>query len=100
MQADSEVLKLLLKYEILTLLKDTLEVNQDHAEVLLLALQCLTFMCKAVSHDPDSLKQLTSKIYHSGIADLVEDLQGHKNDDIYKLAYHFITTFMPVDNQL
>lgn len=85
---------------VLQLFNDILETNKDNAQVLSIVIDALAAICRSVAYDLEESKRLLNQVYLSELVDVIEDLQAHKNDDVYRRAYSFIVDFMPLDNQL
>lgn len=85
---------------ILDLFKTILEDKKNPAQMLLLVIEALTAMCAALSANPEHLGKFVDELYSIGLADMLSDLQLHKNDDVYEKARNLIFKYFEVETNI
>ena len=69
--------------------------------LLVILIEALDALCTTVGmHDEAFLKKLLDRLLELKILFEIEDLQNHKNDNVYQKAYRFVTTFADVQTNL
>lgn len=87
-----------MELEILSLFKDALQDINSSAQMQMLVLEALTAMCSALSHHPDHLDKFIDTLFNTGLISDIENLQNHKNNEVYEKAYNLIVTYLQTES--
>lgn len=68
-------------------------LNTDDPQILVVVLDGILNILKMASTNEDDLISLTAQIEECSGLDKIEELQNHRNEEIYKLAYDIIDRF-------
>lgn len=91
---------LLIHKGLLELLAENLRRDAEPT-LLVILLEALDAFCTTLGlHDEAFLQKLLDKLLELKLLDEIEELQQHKNDNVYRKAYRFITTFADVQSNL
>ncbi|RNA00815.1 importin subunit alpha-3 [Brachionus plicatilis] len=69
----------------------------DDPQVLAVVMDALSNILKLAACSHDDLVSVTSQIEECGGLDKIEDLQNHRNEEIYKLAFDLIDKYFTED---
>ena len=73
-------------------------LTADDAKIICIILDGLTNIFNAAKHISDlAVDEMRTVIEANGGLDKIEQLQNHKNDEVYKKAHEIIETFFPED---
>lgn len=71
----------------------------DDPQVLAVVMDALSNILKLAASNDDDLLSVTSQIEECGGLDKIEDLQNHRNEEIYKLAFDLIDKYFTEDSE-
>ena len=68
-------------------------LNKEDPQILVVVLDGISNLLKMASANDNDLMALTSQIEECGGLDRIEEMQNHRNEEIYKLAYDIIDRY-------
>ena len=87
----------LLEGNVLELISENLSMDTP-ASVLIITAEMLSNVCEKVGRDNSRhLSELIDRLFNFDIPEKLENLQNHKNGNVYSKANKFITTFLETE---